>query len=264
MKINFNLSKRLFYNTRKVVRNFSEQPNPTNSKKPSNQVRGPVTYASLGLTGLIACSILIYYNIEKEKKTEKVVSEVVNYGKPALGGPYVLVNQDGVTKTDASYHGKYILLYFGFTYCPDICPSELVKIGKVMTQIDKIVPDMVIPVFISVDPARDTIGQLKHYSQDFHPKIEYLTGTYEQILQATKAYRVYFSKANETIDDNSIDEDYLVDHSIVIYLVSPDGEFLDFFTQKTQVDDIVTKITNNMKIRKLKALAEKAKQTEVK
>lgn len=174
-----------------------------------------------------------------------VASEVVSTGKAALGGPWVLVNEDGVPKTDACYRGQYTLLYFGFTYCPDICPSELVKIGRVMDELAKTKKiSNIKPLFISVDPARDTVGQLKFYGKDFHPAFEYLTGTKEQIAAATRAFRVYFSKANEREDD---DEDYLVDHSIVFYFLGPDGTFLEFFTQRSQIGDIVDKIAKHIK-----------------
>lgn len=93
-------------------------------------------------------------------------------------------------------------------------------------------------LFVSVDPARDTIAQLRHYGQDFHKDFVFLTGTSDQIASAARAYRVYFSKANEGEDE----EDYLVDHSIVFYLLSPTGEFLEFFTQRALVDDMVQKI----------------------
>ena len=214
-----------------------------------------MTFASLGLMLAIGGGLTFYYQLEKEKRAERVASETVTTGKAALGGPWVLVDQDGVPRTDASYHGKFTLLYFGFSYCPDICPSELVKIGKVMDELGgqqrgrREQPKCPIQtLFISVDPSRDTVGQLRHYSQDFHPEIFYLTGTKDQVAAATKAYRVYFSKANENVDDA---EDYLVDHSIVFYLLSPEGEFLDFFTQRTQVNDIVTKIRARMAERKL-------------
>ncbi len=209
--------------------------------------RGPVTFLSLGVLALAAGGILFYYNIEKEKRSEQVASKVTTTGKAALGGPWVLVDQDGIPRTDASFKGKYTLLYFGFSYCPDICPSELVKIGKVLKKLkstDKNEVCPVKPLFISVDPARDTVGQLKFYSQDFDEDFTYLTGTREQVAAASKAYRVYFSKANENEDD---DEDYLVDHSIVFYLVSPTGEFLDFFTQRMKADDIVEKIKDHIK-----------------
>ena len=106
-----------------------------------------------------------------------------------------MVDQDGICRTDASFKGKYTLLYFGFTYCPDICPSELVKIGKIVKVLgSRADSPQLTPLFISVDPNRDTVGQIKHYSKDFHPDMVYLTGTREQVAVATKAYRVYFSK----------------------------------------------------------------------
>ena len=209
--------------------------------KSAGASRGPVTFASLGLLGLAGGGILFYYNLEKEKRSERVASKVTTVGKAELGGPWVLVDQDGIPRTDASYRGQYTLLYFGFSYCPDICPSELVKIGKVL---DKLGPGKLKPLFISVDPTRDTVGQLKFYSKDFHKDFAYLTGTKEQVQAASKAYRVYYSKANENEKD---EEDYLVDHSIVLYLVSPQGEFLDFFTQRMKVDDIVEKIGQHLK-----------------
>ena len=117
----------------------------------------------------------------------------------------MLVNQDGETVTDAHYNKGYSLLYFGFTYCPDICPNELVKIGKIVDDLNKrhkidtsttdgMQNTVLKPVFISVDPPRDTIGQMKHYAKDFHSSIDWLTGTTEQIATISKAFRVYFSK----------------------------------------------------------------------
>lgn len=96
------------------------------------QARGPVTFLSLGLTAVVGGALLSYYNMEKERSTKKVASTVTVTGKAALGGPWVLVDQDGKNVTDATYKGQYTLLYFGFSYCPDICPSELVKIGNIV------------------------------------------------------------------------------------------------------------------------------------
>lgn len=100
--------------------------------------------------------------------------------------------------------------------------------------------NVVQPIFITVDPARDTVGQLKHYSQDFHKSFQYLTGTTEQVAKAARAYRVYFSKVADADLDSS--EEYLVDHSIVLYLVGADGEFVDFFTQRMEPREISSKI----------------------
>lgn len=166
---------------------------------------------------------------------------MTSVGKPLLGGPWTLVDCDtGRAVTDASFHGKYTLLYFGFTHCPDICPNELVRIGDVLDKLDADgkSPE-VVPLFVTVDPRRDTIEQMQAYKQDFHPRFKMLTGTRDQVADIAKAYRVYFSKADENEED---DDDYLVDHSIVMYLVGLNGEFLDFFTQSARVDDIAKKI----------------------
>jgi len=104
-----------------------------------------------------------------------------------------------------------------------------------------------VPLFISVDPARDSVGQIRSYSRDFHPKMVFLTGTQEQVARVARFFRVYFSKADEVINEDSEELEYLVDHSIVLYLMSPEGEFVDFFTQRTTVGDVVSKIEKYVK-----------------
>lgn len=111
------------------------------------------------------------------------------------------------------------------------------------------------PIFISVDPSRDTIGQLRYYSQDFHKDFTYLTGSKDQVAAAAKAYRVYFSKAIDV--DAESDEEYLVDHSIVLYLVGPNGDFLDFFTQRMEVGQIVDKIVTYAKAENMDKIGKK-------
>ena len=179
------------------VRSLSTNVPPPKEK--SNRIfeGGPISYFGLGLAALVGCGLIAYYNVEKEKRVERVMSKnVVTTGKPSLGGPWSLVDYDGVPKTNANYLGKFTLVYFGFTHCPDICPSELVKIGKIVDELDRkpATADKLKPIFISVDPVRDTVAQLKTYAQDFHPKFAYLTGTNDQVAQATRFYRVYFSK----------------------------------------------------------------------
>lgn len=100
--------------------------------------RGPISFVSLGLMVVVGAGVVTYFNHEKEKKTKAVSGNVQSVGKPALGGPWVLVDHNGVPRTDASYLGKFTLLYFGFTYCPDICPSELVKVGKIMNALGEL------------------------------------------------------------------------------------------------------------------------------
>jgi len=165
-------------------------------------------------------------------------------GKPAIGAPWSLVDLNGRLVTEQDFAGKWTLLYFGFGHCPDICPSEMVKIAKVIDTIKKDNPqlaDKIQPIFVSVDPARDTIHALKDYAQDFHPSYVFLTGTPQQVQKMAKKYRVYVSKADETEDG-----DYLVDHSIVVYLHDTKGELADLFTQSMKPSDIVEKVTHHM------------------
>mmetsp|Transcript_85717 Transcript_85717/g.242359 ORF Transcript_85717/g.242359 Transcript_85717/m.242359 type:complete len:213 (-) Transcript_85717:69-707(-) len=172
--------------------------------------KGPVSWSSLVLTAAVAGGLVSYYQIEKQRRQELVVKKQTVIGKPSLGGPWTLVRSDGTPVTDACYRGRYMLLYFGFTRCPDICPSELLKVGDTLDLVGAENLANLNTLFVSVDPNRDTLQQLKVYAKDFHPTIEYLTGTKDMIAAITKAYRVYFIKANESETD---DEDYLVDHS---------------------------------------------------
>lgn len=214
---------------------------PPSVPKTSGANRGPISWASLGAVSIVSLGILGYYHVEKEKKLELAKaknSRVI--GKALLGGPWTLVDQNGRFVTDASLREDghtHALLYFGFTYCPDICPTELIKMKRVVEQLDKDIGPVVRPVFITCDPKRDGIAQVRHYIKDFHPRTLGLTGTPEMIAKACKAYRVYHSVADEKDE-----EDYLVDHSIVMYLIGPDGMFLDFYTQMTDAEEAVERI----------------------
>lgn len=161
-------------------------------------------------------------------------------GKPAIGGPWSLVDLEGNLVTNTNFEGKWTLLYFGFARCPDICPSEMMKVGRVMDTLKKDHPAIyqnIVPIFVSIDPARDSLTALKEYAKDFHPDYIFLTGTPQQVKQMAKSYRVYYSKADE-----SVDGDYLVDHSIVIYFHDTTGDLADCFTQSMRPTDVVNKI----------------------
>ena len=123
---------------------------------------------SLGIVGALAMG---YYRMKWDEKEKRVASDVTSTGKPALGGPFTLVDMHGHPVTDKDFHGKFVLLYFGFCHCPDICPSELVKVGAIAKKLEsKLGAGVVKPVFVSVDPDRDSLAQLRHYAQDFHPR----------------------------------------------------------------------------------------------
>jgi protein SCO1/2 len=148
---------------------------------------------------------------------------------PAIGGPFTLVDQTGKTVTEADFRGKWMLIYFGYTYCPDVCPTSLTTMVDALDQLgDK--GKNVVPVFITVDPERDTPKQLADYVAAFSPRLVGLTGTPEQIAAAARAYRVYYAKAKEGGSTA-----YLMDHSSIVYLVDPDGKFRQHFSSN-QID----------------------------
>ena len=197
------------------------------------------------MAGVVGVGIYGYYSQKRQEKLTRSVKNSKTVGKALLGGPFQMVDSEGVPVTNETFKGQWMVLYFGFTYCPDICPNELVKLGKVLNRLDKDLGPVVTPVFISVDPKRDSVKQLAFYKKDFHPRMRFLTGTPEQVKRAAKAYRVYYSNTNTTSDED--DWDYLVDHSIVMYFISPEGEFLEFFTQSADVDEIVDRMSAHIK-----------------
>jgi protein SCO1/2 len=140
-------------------------------------------------------------------------------GKPLVGGTFHLVDHNGQDFSDADLKGKYTLVYFGFTHCPDICPEELDKMAGMIDLVkEKNGEGVLKPIFISCDPARDTPEVIRSYLKEFHGDILGMTGTWEEVKEVCKAYRVYFS----TPPDVKPGQDYLVDHSIYFYLM---GEF---------------------------------------
>lgn len=142
---------------------------------------------------------------------------------PSIGGPFALTDQNGTVRHDTDFHGKLALVYFGYTYCPDACPTALHAMSEALDQLGDKQTD-VQPIFITIDPARDTQAQLKLYVANFHPRLIALTGTPEQIAAVAKEYHVYYQKVDQGGGD-----DYLMDHSSIIYLMGRDGRYVAHF-----------------------------------
>lgn len=157
-----------------------------------------------------------------------------------LGGPFQLVDHHGRSVTDATYAGKFMLLFFGFTHCPDVCPTEL---GAMATALDDLGPlaERVQPLLVSIDPARDKPAALKEYVAAFHPRIVGLTGSDEQVAAAAKAYRVYYAKGPVAADGN-----YNMDHSAFAYLMGPDGKLRSVFRAGASPDVIAGEIKTQL------------------
>jgi cytochrome oxidase Cu insertion factor (SCO1/SenC/PrrC family) len=166
--------------------------------------------------------------------------DVVMWNREPIGGPFALVDQDGRPRTDADFRGKLMLVYFGFTYCPDICPTDLQQMAMA---VDRLGPtgELVQPIFITVDPERDTPAHLKDYLPMFHPRFIGLTGDQRAIQAAARAYRVYFEKV-ERADKT----DYTINHSAFFYLIGANGEYLGFFPPGTSAERLAEAISTSL------------------
>jgi len=147
---------------------------------------------------------------------------------PAIGGPFTLTAADGQQVTDRTYRGKIMLVYFGYTDCPDACPTALNEIAGALADLGPRA-DRVQALFITVDPQRDTPEVLANYVKSFDPRILGLTGTPEQIAAAAKAYRVYYAPYKSA----DAPDGYLMDHTSVVYVMNEEGRFVATFTQET-------------------------------
>ena len=152
-------------------------------------------------------------------------------GQATVGGPFRLTDQTGKTVSDADFHGRYMLIYFGYSFCPDVCPTTL---GVMAQALDKLGADSsrVVPVFITIDPARDTPKVLADYMKAFAPSFVGLTGSDAQIKAVEKEYRVYAVK--RPLDNGN----YGMDHSSVLYLMAPNGKMISFYDEAISPDDL--------------------------
>jgi len=161
------------------------------------------------------------------------VMDILMWNREPVGGPFELTDHTGRIRTERDFRGQLMLVYFGFTYCPDVCPTDLLQMALAVDQLGQ-AGDMVQPVFITVDPERDTPEHLKQYMPLFHPRFVGLTGDAIAIRAAASAYRVFYKKVEW--GDRS---DYTVDHSAFIYLMGRDGEYLGFFPPGASAERLV-------------------------
>lgn len=171
-------------------------------------------------------------------------------GRAAIGGAFSLVDGSSGAAVDETFLlGRWTLVYFGFTMCPDVCPAELTKVSEALTMLEgrgRRVRragkggDVVTPVFISVDPARDSPERAAEYAAGFHEAFVGLSGSEEQVRHAAKAYRVYYSR------DGGEGDEYLVDHSIITYLMDPGGEFREFYGKNSSAAEIAARVEAQM------------------
>ncbi len=171
-----------------------------------------------------------------------VPKEVVRtVGTATVGGPFTLTDHTGKRVTDQDFRGRFMLVFFGFTFCPDVCPTALQVSAAALDKLGAKAA-RVTPVVVSVDPERDTPEQLARYVSSFHPRLVGMTGSADEIAAVARAYRVYFRKAK---DERSA-AGYTVDHSSIVYLMGPDGKFITHFTHTTSVDALAAGIARRL------------------
>ena len=159
-------------------------------------------------------------------------------GVVSIGGPFTLTDQTGKRVTDADFRGRFMLVYFGYTFCPDVCPLGLQTIAAALDELPADVQDQVVPLFITVDPERDTVPVMRDYVAAFHPRLVGLTGTEDEVTAAVRAYRVYASRSATPAGDDG----YLVDHSTFTYLMDRQGAYLTHFGHDTTPDEMAKRI----------------------
>ncbi|XP_053540339.1 protein SCO2 homolog, mitochondrial [Ictalurus punctatus] len=198
----------------------------------------------LAMTLLVGGAIIgTWWYVHEEKQQKLQVQRIEQLRKVAIGqGDFCLLDHTGQRWTKKDFLGQWVLMYFGFTHCPDICPDELEKMSSVVKLLDESNLPHVQPLFITVDPERDDVAAMAKYIRDFHPRLIGLTGTPEEVKEAGRAYRVYASAGPKDEDG-----DYIVDHTILIYLVNPDGLFLDYYNRMKDATQIADSIHQHMK-----------------
>jgi protein SCO1/2 len=173
-------------------------------------------------------------------KTAATAQDITNSetGLPSIGGTFQLADADGKIWKDTDFKGKPMLVYFGYSYCPDICPKALSHLTEAMEKLGG--GKTIQPIFITLDPERDTPENLKTFSQNFHKDIIMLRGSKSEVDQAVKAYRVHAARASED------KENYDIDHSSLIYLMDKNGNYQAHFNHQTPSDEIVKGVNVHM------------------
>jgi cytochrome oxidase Cu insertion factor (SCO1/SenC/PrrC family) len=199
--------------------------------------------AKMSRAGLALACALFSAPVIATEVTEPSPTELIEglvSGRAPVGGPFELTDQTGHRRTNADFRGKLVVLYFGYTYCPDVCPTELQSISLALDKLGA-AAEVVQPLFITVDPERDTPARLAEFVSSFHPRLVGLTGSVTEVKKTAIAYRTFFAK-------NAVESsgEYAVDHTGFIYLIGKDGRYLGFLPPGVTPDEIADAIRTRL------------------
>jgi len=192
--------------------------------------RGPIIIAAAVLAVVVGLGLGFLIPVSKP---DLQVSQSI------IGGPFEMVNHLGETVTQETFKGRHMLVYFGYTFCPDVCPTELQSLTVALNDMGK-KGDAITPVFVTIDPERDDVAAVREYIGFFHPRLVGLTGTPAQVEAITDAFGVFYAKARDTGETS----DYLMDHSSLIFLMNEKGRYVTHIRTGTAPEVMVRQLTD--------------------
>lgn len=195
----------------------------------------------LGVAIVVLLALATSVFVSTSLMIEPPESKITRSGTAAIGGPFALVATNGEIVSDQTFRGKWLLIYFGYTYCPDACPTALNSISVALEKLGSQANDLR-PLFVTVDPDRDTRETMAKYLTSFDSRIIGLTGTRDQIDSVVKEYRLYVSREKPQHGG----DDYLISHSSYIYLMDPQGRFANVIRAEEVGDEIVARLRKEM------------------
>lgn len=201
--------------------------------------------ATTGLAMLAAERSASIQQLKEQAAMEQAAAsgDTVSTGEALIGGePFTLTDQHGNIVRESDFRGKYMLVYFGFTNCPDICPTDMANTTQALNTLPKELVDKIAPIFITIDPRRDTVERIKSFAENFHPSLVALTGPKEEIARAQQSYRVYAAQ----VEEQGNTEGYRMDHSAITYLMGPDGKYIAHFPHGTEPAEMTEKLNTVM------------------
>jgi cytochrome oxidase Cu insertion factor (SCO1/SenC/PrrC family) len=186
----------------------------------------------LGILALAASLLAGEAPADPQPPTAAQMMDDLMFGRVPIGGPFSLVDQNGRRRSDSEFRGKLMIVYFGYTFCPDVCPTDLMAITQALDALGPLAGDIQ-PVFITLDPERDDQAMAEYLSA-FHKNFIGLTGSPHEIREVANAYKVYYAKVQDPQTG-----DYSIDHSGVIYLLGRDGKYIGFMPPQTAPDRLI-------------------------